>query len=309
MSMSMGSTTTQVFRTMDHNPLPLRQILKAPASYDSGYDSMSTGSPVENVSGNSTPFCSIVSSPSASKAPMPTPAPAEVTEAREAAKDLIIIYRTTMVELETRRLASSRKGLHSWINFWTKAYKPSLADDLCRMIERVKPDLDQTFKEASQDISQIINEVEVNVITSTHPDELKAEMNYMRVRIRRVVDERQARASQLMEWLRCSLESIPADIDDYLFNKLKKQVYGLDPSGHYHPNPDEPEPEPQPAVISDEELSRRVQEAFLQPSNLPGPSNMAGEIEQARMTDFQRSYVNREELAAFVNNTQENLVG
>ncbi|KAF3481995.1 uncharacterized protein GIQ15_04754 [Arthroderma uncinatum] len=204
-------------------------------------------SPRSSSSSIGSPRASSASSPSASQQlssvlQLPVKSvPKHLQEARAGATKILGLYRSTLVELELNRLSTARVGLQDWIDYWHSVYSAKFAALLCQKIIIVRIHVDCVFKEASHDICDIINEVEGSLSVSKSRKEIKARMGHLRARIHRVVDERQVKASNLMEQLRCDIESIPVDIADITFDRLKKRVYGLDPDGRYHPNPNEPD--------------------------------------------------------------------
>ncbi|EFR02154.1 hypothetical protein MGYG_05157 [Nannizzia gypsea CBS 118893] len=208
----------------------------------------------------------------------------DILEARKEAKQLLLIYRTTLAELELRRMCASRKGLQLWVEYWTNTYKPHFARPLCQKIELAKPEVNRTFKEAAQDIYQVINEIDACISTASHQDEIRDLMASMRSRIHHIVRERRVRANQLMEWLRCDIESTPVDIRDHMFDRLKKQVYGLDPLGHYHPNPEEPDFEDYM-----EERSESIEERLRQQMGLLSMTTLPDTLRQVIAIDNTRS--------------------
>ncbi|KAM5465220.1 hypothetical protein MauCBS54593_006465 [Microsporum audouinii] len=226
----------------------------------------------------------------------------ETVQARKEAKELLAIYRTTLVELEIRRISSSRKGLQKWVEYWNDTYQPHFSGPLCQKIQLASPEINRTFKEASQDIYQIIDEVEETISTLPHPYQIRDQMACMRSCIRRVVGERQMRAGQLMEWLRCDIEATPIDIHDKMFDRLKKQVYGLDPSGHYHPSPEEPD-----SADEEEEPQESIEERLRQQLGLLNMTTLPDSLRQVLAMDNVTSHWthNNQELTIVIDNPGE----
>ncbi|EZF36043.1 hypothetical protein TMEN_5803 [Trichophyton mentagrophytes] len=244
-----------------------------------------------------------------SKTSTPSDSLPDILETRKEAKEILQIYRTTLAELELRRMSGSRKGLQRWVEYWTSTYKPEFARPLCQKIELTCPEINHIFREAAQDIHQIINEINMCITTASHQDEVRDLMASMRCRIHRIVSERRVRANQLMEWLRCDLESTPVDIQDKMFDQLKKQVYGVDPFGHYHPNPEEEEREEREEREDQvEENEETIEERLRQQMGLLNMATLPDSLRQIIAIDNARSqwahYANQGETFA-MNNAEE----
>ncbi|EFE34771.1 uncharacterized protein ARB_06536 [Trichophyton benhamiae CBS 112371] len=272
-------------------------------STDSGYCSLQSSpyyKELQNGYFTAVPDVSSASSFSASNSPVslqsfqtgtPPGSISDILETRKEAKEILLIYRTTLAELELRRMSGSRKGLQRWVEYWTNTYKPDFARPLCQKIELACPEINRIFREAAQDVYQIINEIDACITSASHQDEVRDLMASMRCRIHRIVSERRVRANQLMEWLRCDIESTPVDIQDKMFDRLKKQVYGLDPSGHYHPNPEEEEREERQEREDqvEENQEETIEERLRQQMGLLNMATLPDSLRQVIAVDNARS--------------------
>ncbi|KAK2758728.1 hypothetical protein FQN54_003418 [Arachnomyces sp. PD_36] len=162
-------------------------------------------------------------------------------EAREQALHTLGRCRSLLISLEMTRMSKSRIGRRNWMRFWDRIYEAPLSRALCEEVDRVFSKVDMVFRVAAKDLCNLTFAVKRCLrAAKTEGDVITILEEMERVTIDRREMRRQA-VMDILEGLRFSIERIPVDVSDELFDDLKRGVFALDPVGDYHPGDPEAE--------------------------------------------------------------------
>ncbi|OAX83069.1 hypothetical protein ACJ72_02573 [Emergomyces africanus] len=192
----------------EHEPLHCRSISPA----DSG---------IEIIDGSPPP------------APFAT-VPPSVLEARKNAKHILNNCRTTLLSLELTRMRKSRIGMSSWVAFWHRIYSQELAKSICATIVCAVPKIDKVFRSIAKELFEITYKVGENIEMATTEARIIQCWQLMEQETITYRDLRDRYVSTILEDLRVSIEAIPVDISNELFDDLKRAIFVVDSTGNYH---------------------------------------------------------------------------
>lgn len=161
--------------------------------------------------------------------------PKVITNLRFYAAQDLEACQELLASLELNRMRKARIGLRNWICFWERIYKQPLADIIRAYVIRTFLAIDHLFRTIAQQICHITHSTGRRMMKLRTVQEAKSIWRQMEIRILRLRDIRRHRAQALFEKLRLNLEAIPVDVDDWLFDDLKRGVFALDAVGDYHP--------------------------------------------------------------------------
>ncbi|PGH02999.1 hypothetical protein GX51_04317 [Blastomyces parvus] len=176
--------------------------------------------------------------------PPPTkfvPIPPSVLKAREDAKYILNNCRTTLLSLELTRMRKSRIGMSSWVAFWQRIYSPELAKVICTTIASAAPKIDKVFRSVAKELFNITYRAAENMAMATTEAQITQCWQLMEQETITYRNLRDRYVRAILEDLRLSIEAIPVDISDELFDDLKRAIFAVDPSGNYHPGDREAE--------------------------------------------------------------------
>ncbi|PGH33600.1 hypothetical protein GX50_03588 [[Emmonsia] crescens] len=176
--------------------------------------------------------------------PPPTtfaPIPPSIIEARKNAKHVLNNCRATLLSLELTRMRKSRIGMSSWVAFWHRIYSQELAKAICATIVRAAPKIDKVFRSVAKELFDLSYKTGENIEMATTEAQIfqcwllmeQETITYRNLRDRYV--------RVILDDLRMSIEAIPVDISDELFDDLKRAIFVVDPTGNYHPGDREAE--------------------------------------------------------------------
>ncbi|OJD26685.1 hypothetical protein ACJ73_01934 [Blastomyces percursus] len=169
------------------------------------------------------------------------PVPPSVLEAREDAKDILNNCRTALISLELMRMRKSRIGMSNWVAFWQRIYSPELTKVICTTIASAAPKVDKVFQSVAKDLFNITYRAAENIKMATTEAQIIQCWQLMEQETITYRNLRDRYIRTIMEDLRVSIEAIPVDISNELFDDLKRAIFVVDPSGNYHPGDPEAE--------------------------------------------------------------------
>ncbi|EER39105.1 conserved hypothetical protein [Histoplasma capsulatum H143] len=169
------------------------------------------------------------------------PVPPSVIKARKNAKDVLNNCRITLLSLELTRMRKSRIGMSSWVAFWHQIYSQGLAEAICATILRAAPKVDKVFRSVAKELFEITYKAGENIEMATTEAQIVQCWQLMEQETIAYRDLRDRYVKAILEHLRFSIEAIPVDISDDLFDDLKRAIFVVDPRGNYHPGDPEAE--------------------------------------------------------------------
>jgi hypothetical protein len=105
----------------------------------------------------------------------------------------------------------------------------------------VRAKVDTIFQKTSKALTDLTWEVEKGVTAATSEKEVLRLLEQMEKDVALHRKRRRKSAQALMGKLRASIEEIPVDVSDELFDDLKRGIFALDPFCDYHPGDPEAE--------------------------------------------------------------------
>lgn len=162
-------------------------------------------------------------------------------QARGDAKQTLSTCRKVIACLELTRMRKSRIGFSYWVAFWERIYERPLARSLTSRVSIVRAKVDTIFQKTSKALTDLTWEVEKGVTAATSEKEVLRLLEQMEKDVALHRKRRRKSAQALMGKLRASIEEIPVDVSDELFDDLKRGIFALDPFCDYHPGDPEAE--------------------------------------------------------------------
>ncbi|OJD17062.1 hypothetical protein AJ78_02810 [Emergomyces pasteurianus Ep9510] len=169
------------------------------------------------------------------------PVPPSVLEARKTAKYILNNCRTTLLSLELTRMRKSRIGMSSWVAFWHRIYSQELANSICATVVCAVPKVDKVFRSVAKELFEITYKVGENIEMATTDAQIIQCWQLMEQETITYRNLRDRYVRAILEDLRVSIEAIPVDISDELFDDLKRAIFVVDSTGNYHPGDREAE--------------------------------------------------------------------
>ncbi|ODH52116.1 hypothetical protein GX48_01670 [Paracoccidioides brasiliensis] len=219
--------------------------------------------------------------------------PPSVLEARKNAKYVLNNCRATLLALELTRMRKSRIGMSSWVAFWHRIYDPELARAICATIVRVAPKIDKVFRSIAKELFDLSYKIGADIERATTDAQIIRCWQLMEQETVAYRNLRERYVTAILEDLRLSIEAIPVDISDDLFNDLKRAIFVVDPTGNYHPG--DPEAEERDILSLTRPEAREYVRADPQLILRPGfSSDFRSALEQAAAEQLE--LVNEDEL-------------
>ncbi|KAJ9249999.1 hypothetical protein DTO195F2_8314 [Paecilomyces variotii] len=180
-------------------------------------------------------------------------------QARSDAFQTLSACRNVIACLELTRMSKSRIGFAYWVDFWERLYERPLARSLTSRVSIVRAKVDTIFQKTSKELNHLTWEVEKGVAAAGSEKEVLRLLERMETDVALHRRRRRRSAQALLDKLRDSIEQIPVDVSDELFDDLKRGIFALDPFCDYHPG--DPDAEKRDRQPRDEPLDA---EGFVQ---------------------------------------------
>lgn len=178
--------------------------------------------------------------------------PLPLLRARSDAMQTLATCRTVILSLELTRMRKSRIGFAYWMAFWERIYERRLARTLCTRVSIALSKVDGIFQDASKELNELTWQVGRSVTKAQSEREILKLLEQMEMDVAALRRRRRKRAQGLLKKLRTSIEDIPVDVSDELFDDLKRGIFALDVFCDYHPG--DPEAEERDRQPKDEPL-------------------------------------------------------
>lgn len=174
--------------------------------------------------------------------------PLPLLRARSDAMQTLAACRTVILSLELTRMRKSRIGFAYWMAFWERIYERPLARALCSRISVALSKVDGLFQDASKELNELTWKVGRSITTAQSETEILKLLEQMEMDVAAHRRRRRKRAQGILKKLKASIEDIPVDVSDELFDDLKRGIFALDTFCDYHPgDPEAEERDRQPA--------------------------------------------------------------
>ncbi|RMJ26546.1 hypothetical protein PHISP_02593 [Aspergillus sp. HF37] len=163
------------------------------------------------------------------------PAAATLEETRRNALHTLAECGTIIATLEVVRIYKSRVGSGYWFAFWEKLYDPRLAHALGARASQAKGKINALFRAASVDLHAVTQRIERAVRNAGSEREILLLMERLEEEVGLRRQRRRKKAAAIMDRMRVSIENIPVNVTDELFDEMKRGVFALDVFCDYHP--------------------------------------------------------------------------
>lgn len=173
-------------------------------------------------------------------------------QARGDALQTLSVCRNVIACLELTRMRKSRMGFAYWVDFWERIYERPLARSLISRVSIMRAKVDTIFQKTSKELTHLTWEVERGIAAAGSEKEVLRLLERMETDVAAQRRRRRRSAQGLLDKLRDSIEQIPVDVTDELFDDLKRGVFALDSFCDYHPG--DPEAEKRDRQPRDEPL-------------------------------------------------------
>lgn len=165
----------------------------------------------------------------------PVPPVPTLEETRRNALHTLALCRAIIATLEVARIYKSRVGSAYWFVFWEKLYRPSLARALGSRVSQGMSKINTLFRTVSVDLHNLTQRMEHAVRGTGSEQEILMLLEHLEDEVGVCRRRRRKRAANILDKMRASIETIPVNVSDDLFDELKRGVFALDVFCDYHP--------------------------------------------------------------------------